>query len=138
MLTITILLPFLISCYLIYTYIIYPIFLSPLRHIPSAHPIAPFSSLWILHKRYISQENQTIHEAHLKHGPIVRLGRSEVAVNTISHGVKLIYSGNFEKHRWYDQMVNFGNVPNMFATLGNKAHAERKRMMSHVYSKSCL
>jgi len=105
---------------------------------PSVHPTAPFSPLWILYKRYTSQQNKAIHDAHLKHGPIVRLAPNEVAVNTISHGVKTIYSGNFEKHRWYDQMVNFGNVPNMFATLENKPHAARKRMMSNVYSKTYL
>lgn len=126
------------SVYLIYTYIIYPIYISPLRHVPSAHPTAPFSPLWILYKRYTSQQNKAIHDAHLKHGPFIRLGPNEVAVNTISHGVKTIYSGNFEKHRWYDQMVNFGNVPNMFSTLANKPHAARKRMMSNVYSKTYL
>jgi len=111
---------------------------SPLRLVPSAHPTAPFSPLWILYKRYTFQENKTIHDAHLKHGSVVRLGPNEVAVNTIPHGVKTIYSGNFVKHRWYDQMTNFGNVPNMFATLENKPHAARKRMMSNVYSKTYL
>lgn len=138
MITVTTATLLILSTYFIYTYIVYPTCISPLRSIPAAHPTAPFSSFWILFTRYTSRENQTIHNAHLKHGPVVRLGPNEVAVNTIARGVKTIYSGNFEKHRWYDQMANFSNVPNMFATLENKPHAARKRMVSHVYSKSYL
>lgn len=127
-----------ISSFIIYRYIVHPVFLSPLSRIPSAHPLAPITSLWILYIRYTSKENSTIHRAHQQHGPVVRLAPNEISVNCIDGGVKKIYSGNFEKHRWYDQMRNFGNVPNMFATLGNKEHAARKRVLTRVYSKSYL
>jgi cytochrome P450 len=123
--------------YTLYHYVLHPLFISPLRHIPSAHAIAPFSSLWILYVRFYSRENSTIAAAHTKHGHIVRLSPDEISINT-TIGVKIVYGSNFEKHRWYEQMENFGNVPVMFSMLGNAEHSARKRIISHVYSKSAL
>ena len=93
----------------VYKYFFWSGFLSPLARIPGAHPIAPYSSLWILWTRYRKLELQTIHQAHLKHGPIVRLGPSELSVNCVDGGIRTIYSGGFDKHDWY---------PNIFENYG--------------------
>lgn len=97
-----------IISYVIYKFILYPAFISPLSKIPNAHPSSPFSSLWILIKRFTHQENRTIHAAHVKHGDIVRLGPNEISVNCVDDGIRTIYSGGFEKWPWYDQFDNFG------------------------------
>lgn len=94
--------------YVIYKYIIYPAFISPLSKIPNAHPLSPFSPLWILWKRFCKEENRTIHAAHVKHGDIVRLGPNEISVNCVDDGIRTIYTGGFEKWPWYDQFDNFG------------------------------
>ncbi|KAL8825593.1 MAG: hypothetical protein Q9170_007737 [Blastenia crenularia] len=121
--------------YGIYKYIIYPAFYSPLAAIPAAHFTASWSPLWILWVRYSSIEVQTIHKAHVKHGPIVRLGPNEISVNCVDGGIRTIYAGGFEKWSFYDQFENYG-VPNMFSTKESKPHSIRKRMMTNVYSKT--
>ena len=93
----------------VFKYIVYPCFISPLASVPNAHFTAPFSPLWILWARFKERPNRTIHAAHLKHGPIVRLGPSEVSVNCVDGGIRTIYAGGWEKHEWYPrQFENFG------------------------------
>lgn len=94
---------------ILYKNIIYPAFVSPLAKVPNAHWSAPFSSAWILWIRFKSRGNRTIHAAHEKHGPIVRLAPSELSINCVDAGIKTVYTGGFEKHEWY---------PRVFASLG--------------------
>lgn len=92
-----------------YRYIIYPAFISPLARIPNAHWSASVSPLWILLTRYHWRENREVHAAHLKHGPVVRLGPTEISVNDVG-GLRTIYAGGFEKGQWYSIFDNYGYV----------------------------
>ncbi|KAL4886761.1 cytochrome P450 [Aspergillus karnatakaensis] len=124
--------------FLLYKGVIYPVFLSPLSKIPNAHWTASISPAWIIWKRFQSQNNRTIHAAHERLGPIVRLGPSEISINCVEGGIKPVYTGGFEKHEWYPRVFgSFGTV-SMFTMTGSKAHSTRKRMLSNIYSKSFL
>lgn len=96
--------------FLIYKLLIYPAYVSPLSKIPSAHFTASWAPLWILWARYTRVEVQTIHKAHQKYGPIVRLGPNEVSVNCVDGGLRIVYAGGFEKPYFYDQFENYGSV----------------------------
>ena len=97
-----------IVLYIFWVYIIIPTFLSPLSKIPNAHFSSSFNPFWMLWKRYAEQENITIHAAHEKHGKIVRLGPNEVSINSVDDGIRIVYSGGFEKPSWYpNQFDNF-------------------------------
>jgi cytochrome P450 len=140
----------------VYKYLIHPLFISPLSQIPNAHPLAGWTSFWILLIRYRGCELQTIHKAHQRLGAIIRLGPNEISVNCVKGGIQTIYSGGFEKGTWYNFFVNYGcvndfscyfastgltlirGVINMFSDPHSKSHSARKRMISNVYSKSCL
>ena len=123
--------------YLIYSHVIKPYFLSPLSSIPNAHFTSPISSHWIDRKRSTSTEVLAIYALHQKHGPIVRLGPKELSVNSLQ-GLKIIYTGAFEKHAFYnDVFVNF-NTENLVGMVHNAPHAHQKRMLSKIYSKSYL
>jgi hypothetical protein len=77
--------------------------------IPWAHWTAGLSSFWILWIRYSYRENRTIHEAHKKLGPVIRLGPDEVSVNCVKGGIQTIYAGGFDKHAWYSNLFdNYG------------------------------
>ena len=89
---------------LVYTYILYPVFVSPLSKIPSAHRSCSFSSFLILWKRCWGGEVEFIHDAHTKHGSIVRLGPNELSVNCVDGGLRTIYTGGFEKPDWYPNL----------------------------------
>jgi hypothetical protein len=91
----------------VYRFLIYPIFLSPLSKIPSAHPLARVSPLWILWIRYKQREVSTIHAAHERLGPVILLGPNELSVNCIKGGILTVYSGGFPKGDWYDLFANF-------------------------------
>lgn len=126
------------------TYLLVSYLNDPLRRIPAAHPLAPFTPLWIAYARLRSVENATIKSAHDLLGPVVRLGPKEISVNSVKGGIREIYGGGFEKvnpvdgYNWYSFFANYGGVPNMFSTPGNKAHSVRKRMISNIYSKSVV
>lgn len=89
---------------LVYRGIVFPVFLSPLSRIPNAHWSAPVSSAWILWKRYKGLNNRTIHAAHERLGPAVRLAPSEISINCVDGGIKSVYTGGFEKHEWYPRV----------------------------------
>ncbi|KLJ13509.1 unspecific monooxygenase [Blastomyces silverae] len=82
--------------------------------------------------------NRTIHKAHQKYGPIVRLGPSEISVNCVDGGIRTVYAGGFEKHDWYPRVFGAYGTLSMFSMVGTKPHSVRKRMMSNIYSKSYL
>jgi hypothetical protein len=87
---------------------------NPVRKIPAAHPLAPFTSLWISSIRWRRIENATLKEAHDRLGPIICLGPKEISVNCVKGGIRDVYAGGFEKrdaksgYNWYGFFTNFG------------------------------
>jgi unspecific monooxygenase len=98
-----------VVCICLYQFIVHPAFISPLSKIPAAHPTASISPAWILWKRFTFREIRTIHEAHQRLGPVIRLGPKEISINCVKGGIQTVYSGGFEKHAWY---------PNLFDNYG--------------------
>jgi hypothetical protein len=92
----------------VHRFIIEPAILSPLAKIPNAHWSSSLSPIWILSVRKRYKELQTIHKAHQRLGPVIRLGPNEVSVNCVDGGIKTIYSGGFEKDEWYAYFANYG------------------------------
>lgn len=92
---------------LLYKFILHPVFLSPLARIPTAHWSCSLSSSWMLWARFRNRENETLFEAHRRHGPVVRVAPSEVSINNMET-VKTVYGGGFDKHEWYAIFNNFG------------------------------
>ncbi|KAL4978346.1 cytochrome P450 [Aspergillus desertorum] len=123
----------------LYRFLIHPLFLCPLSklRIPNAHFTSPLSSNWINSIRHAGEETVTIHALHAKHGPVVRLSPNELSVNSL-HGLRVIYTGAFEKHALYRALFLNFHTENLVGMLGNNEHARQKRMLSRVYSKSYL
>lgn len=94
---------------LLYHHVLYPAFISPLRKLPAAHWTCHFSSIWILAARLYRRENRSLHKAHIKLGPVVRIGPAEVSVDGVE-GMRVIYQGGFEKGFWYSVFSNYGSV----------------------------
>jgi hypothetical protein len=118
-----------IAVFLLYQYIIRPAFLSPLSRIPNAHWSAPFSRLWILWIRFVHRENRTLHSAHRRLGPVVRIGPNELSINDLD-SVRTVYQGGFEKPVWYSVFDNYGYGD----SLGNSC----KEFCSHMVPKASL
>jgi hypothetical protein len=91
----------------LYKFIIYPTFISPLSKVPNAHWTAGISPLWILWTRYKCSENRSLHDAHLKLGPVIRVAPNELSVNDLG-SLRTVYAGGFEKGEWYSIFDNYG------------------------------
>ena len=62
----------------------------------------------MLWNRYKARELRSIHAAHEQHGKVVRLGPNEVSVASVDDGIRIIYSGGFDKDQWYpNQFDNY-------------------------------
>ncbi|KAL8791110.1 MAG: hypothetical protein Q9195_006054 [Heterodermia aff. obscurata] len=122
---------------LLYKYILHPLFLSPLSRIPGAYFTSHIIPLQAWSNEDTGANTRAIFTAHQKHGPVVRLGPNEISCVTPT-ALRVVYTGGFEKEKFYeDVFVNYG-IPPMFAKLASKPHSVRKRMMTNLYSKSLL
>lgn len=92
-------------------YVIRPFCLSPLARIPNAHPLAPYTRLWILWQRYTDQHFITVSQCFGRQGPIIRIGPKELAVNTVDNGLKTVHGGaGFPKTAYYSWFARYGYV----------------------------
>lgn len=110
---------------------------SRLNAAKAAHWSAKYSGRWIQRQRLQLRDTAAVHEAHLRHGPVVRLGPSEISVNDIDAGVKLIYEARMPKTDWYQFAVSYG-AESMFAISNEKQHMQRKKLVAKPYLKSSL
>ncbi|PQE05333.1 cytochrome P450 monooxygenase protein [Rutstroemia sp. NJR-2017a BVV2] len=110
---------------------------SPLNAIPNASLTAPFCRLWLLWIRATGTEYSTCLAAHRRLGPVIRIGPNEISINSIDDGVRTVYGGNWEKSGMYDMFTQFGFSP-LFAIRQGKSQSERRRLYTHVYSKSTI
>lgn len=102
--------------------LIYPAFFSPLSRIPSAHWSAPFSRAWILWVRFVHRENKTLHNAHRRLGPVIRVAPNELSIDGLEN-VRTVYQGGFEKPAWYSVFDNYG--------YGNRFEDARRELRLH-------
>jgi hypothetical protein len=114
---------------LTYRLFIFPTFFSPLSRIPNAHWSAPFSRTWILWVRFVQRENRTLHDAHRRLGPVIRVGPNELSIDGLEN-VRVVYQGGFEKPGWYSVFDNYG--------YGNRFEDAWKGLRLHNMVEVCL
>ncbi|KAL2063829.1 hypothetical protein VTL71DRAFT_5634 [Oculimacula yallundae] len=120
-----------------YRLLVQPLFVSPLSKIPSAHYSAHISPFWIYYVRYSNIENKVLYELHNKKGPILRLAPNELSINCYEQGLKTVYTGGFEKTKFYfRRFANYNGTTNLFSIIDRISHSRRKRMLTNVYAKS--
>lgn len=112
---------------LLYRYCIYPAFFSPLSKIPNAHFTSPFSNAWILWQRYRGRQNRVIHDAHIRLGPVVRLGLTELSVNSPKY-VRTVYGDGCDRHEWYSRK---------FEKYGLVRHGCSEKVLTDSVCKTC-
>lgn len=115
--------------FLAYRYVIHPAVFSPLARIPNAHWSAPFSRIWILWARFVHRENRTLHRAHRRLGPVVRVGPNELSIDGVEN-VRTVYQGGFEKPVWYSVFDNYG--------YDERLDKNHKGPCSHIMDKASL
>lgn len=102
------------------THLLLSLLTSPLAHLPGPWHTA-FTDLYLVLQEFRGNRRPYIHRLHEEYGPVVRLGRSEVAFSS-GDAVREIYSSNgsgYDKTELYDLFMQFGRRT-MFSTLGKE------------------
>ncbi|ODV85091.1 hypothetical protein CANARDRAFT_8219 [[Candida] arabinofermentans NRRL YB-2248] len=119
--------------YSIYSFFLYPLFFHPLSKIPGPS-ICALTKYWILYQSWSENRNRYVDALHLKYGPIVRIGPSEVDISDADY-LKDIYVNNFDKSSFYAQFGNYGSL-NTFSTIDKLTHKNSRKVSAKFYSKS--
>ena len=61
-------------------------------------------------------ENRTLHDAHRRLGPVIRVAPNELSINDIG-SLRTVYQGGFEKPEWYSVFNNYGYDERLDKTL---------------------
>ncbi|KAF2734445.1 putative cytochrome P450 [Polyplosphaeria fusca] len=113
----------------------YRLLLHPLRRFPGPFP-AKISSLWFSTQLGKSEAHKKILALHLKYGPFVRIGSSDLS---IAHplGVTAVYGPKSacRKASWYDEDHPRASI---HTTRDHEFHARRRRVWSHAFSDKAL
>ena len=110
---------------------------SPLNVAKDAHWSVKFSGIWLWWHQVREQDTVAVHDAHMRLGPVVRLGPRELSINDYEGGLKPIYEGRLPKTEFYDAANSYGEAP-MVALKDEESHRRRIRMLAKPYGKTYL
>jgi cytochrome P450 len=112
---------------------IYRLYFHPLTHISG--PLFPkLTSLWLHYHAYIGDEASSIHQLHLKYGPLVRVSPNEVDISD-ADAVHPIYisKGGFPKAPCYGNFDIDGHKT-IFSTTSHEHRAPRAKVVTPLFS----
>jgi hypothetical protein len=79
-----------------------------------------------------------VHKLHQKYGNVVRIGPNEISFNTLSAQKTIFGAGSgFERTAYYRMFDAYGKA-NIFSFSDCKSHAQRKRLVSHIYTNQSI
>ena len=110
---------------------------SPLNGAKDAHWSVRYCGAWIWWQRCLERDAQAVHSAHLRLGPVIRLGPVEISVNDVDGGLKPIYEGRLPKTDFYQVANSYGKEP-MVAMRDEERHRQRRKILAKPYGKTCL
>ncbi|KAK5709833.1 hypothetical protein LTR17_019447 [Elasticomyces elasticus] len=112
---------------------------DPLKAAKSAHWSARYSSLWLWWQHFHDVGADAVHKAHVRHGPVVRLGPLEISVCAVEGGLDTIYSFRdpMPKTAWYQVANSYGEQP-MVALIDEASHRHRRKLLAQPYSKTSI
>lgn len=111
--------------------------LSPLSHIPGPKSFA--ASRWRLaYEDWKGTSTRSIYQLHQEFGPAVRIGPSTVSFNSLT-ALRTIYGpgSQYGRTSFYSMFDVYGR-PNLFTFYSSADHGQRKKVLSHAYSKSSI
>lgn len=122
---------------IVYKYVIGPTLFSPLAKLPTVHPLCSITSSWFSRQSEKQRELKTLYAAHQKHGPIIRIGPSEVSVVS-REGLRKVYTAGLEKTAFYSGPAGFENygLPNLVSMKDHRTHSTQKRMITNLFANS--
>ncbi|KAF9889442.1 hypothetical protein FE257_007344 [Aspergillus nanangensis] len=101
---------------------------------------ASVSRVWTVLHVYRGEAETEQRKLHERYGPVVRIAPNELAISD-PHAIKTIYGINsgFTKSDFYLSFrAPFSRYPDHFTSTDEKVHAERRRIVNHVYSMTSI
>lgn len=132
---------FSVSAFLCYVvcWVIYARTLHPLSKIPGPF-LASISRLWILRQTELGRMEYVQRDLHRQLGPLVRIADNEVACADVE-AIKKIYPAQqpLSKTDFYPPWnTPVFKYPDHFSNTDERLHAERRKIVNHVYSLSSV
>lgn len=129
--------PFFLACACVYAGLRDYLAKPSLRRIPGPALFA-ISRYRLALEAWKARSIQTVHQLHLRYGPVVRVGPNQVSFNSLS-ALRQIYGAGsaFERTAFYKMFDVYGR-PNLFTFSSSKHHRERKKLISHIYSNQVI
>lgn len=126
-----------LSLLLVKTLILDSLILSPISRLPG--PKAFAITKWRLaYEDWRGTSTRTINELHRKYGPVVRIGPNQVSFNDLA-ALRAIYGpGSKYGRTTFYRMFDVYGKQNLFTFHSPTAHGQRKKLLSHAYSKSVI
>lgn len=118
-------------------YILDPLLLSPLSSIPGPKSYA-ITKWRLAYEDRKGTSTREICRLHQKFGSAVRIGPSMVSFNSLT-ALRTIYGPGSQYGRtdFYSMFDVYGK-PNLFTFYSTAEHGQRKKLLSHAYSKSMI
>ncbi|KAJ9610357.1 hypothetical protein H2200_005134 [Cladophialophora chaetospira] len=116
--------------------VLYRLFFHPLRNIPGPL-LARASVQWLIFHDLAGTRATSLHDAHEKYGPIIRIAPDELSFSDPAV-IKEIYSQGTAllKSPFYSGL-NEG-LPNLFDGIDRAAHKERRKLLGHAFARSSI
>lgn len=120
----------------VYKMVIYPFYVSPLKDVPGPywHRVSYLPSIVAqLRRNWVRR----VHDLHCAYGDVVLLSPSEVGFNGKRRYIDDIYVRNMPKLAYY-QNFKLNDHDNLFSSVDNACHLQRKKALVGIYLKSSL
>ncbi|KAH6866038.1 cytochrome P450 [Thelonectria olida] len=128
---------FLVAVLLVKYFFLDALFLSTLRHVPGPKFYA-LTKWRLAYEDWKGTRTRTLNHLHLKYGPAVRIGPNEVSFNSLT-ALRSIYGpGSRYGRTAFYRMFDVYDEQNLFTFHTVKEHGDRKKLVSHAYSKSVV
>ncbi|KAL7653030.1 cytochrome P450 [Aspergillus phoenicis ATCC 13157] len=115
----------------------YNLFFHPLRSFPGP-PLAKVSKLWSRIGNRTGRKSDRIHEAHLKYGPVVRIGPNELSFAKPAAARAIYTSDAMVKEETFYRAKTIFHENHLFSTRDVQAHRQRRKLFARGYSQAAM
>ncbi|BCS06667.1 benzoate 4-monooxygenase [Aspergillus luchuensis IFO 4308] len=115
----------------------YNLFFHPLRSFPGP-PLAKVSKLWSRIGNRTGRKSDRIHEAHLKYGPVVRIGPNELSFAEPAAARAIYTSSALVKEETFYRAKTVFHENHLFSTRDVQAHRQRRKLFARGYSQAAM
>lgn len=114
-----------------------PLVLSPLSRIPGPKLYA-LTKWRLAYEDWKGTSTRTIHQLHQNYGSVVRIGPNQVSFSSLA-ALRTVYGpgSKFGRTGFYRMFDVYGRQ-NLFTFHSVAEHGQRKKLLSHAYSKSVV